>query len=105
MICLRYCFHLFFGAVLVSLVSKFNSGLFKVEVVKPTWNDNPLRFSRPLSFFHFLGFFFVVGGLSMVLGTAIGFQTLSYFGLTVISYGLGMFVGIWLALKWTKPKV
>ena len=75
------------------------------EIIKPTWNDNPLTLKRPLSFFHFGAFFFMTIGISMLLGTAIKFQTLSFFGLTAISFGFGILIGIWLTLKWTKSRL
>jgi hypothetical protein len=93
-----------FGCAVIPLITKFNLGFFKREIRKPAWNDNPLSFKRPLSFFDFAGYFFVIVGFSMILGTAIRFHTLSFIGVTVISYGLGAFVGIWLSLKWMKPK-
>ena len=94
---------LIFGSIAIPLIAKFNSGLGR-EIIKPTWNDNPLTLKRPLSFFHFGSFFFLTVGLSMLLGTGIKFQTLSFFGLTAISFGLGILIGIWLTLKWTKSK-
>lgn len=94
---------LIFGSIAIPLITKFNSGLGR-EIIKPTWNDNPLAMNRPLSFFHFASFFFLTIGLSMLVGTGIKFQTLSFFGLTSISFGLGIFIGIWLTLKWSKSK-
>lgn len=94
---------LIFGSISIPIIAKFNSGLGR-EIIKPTWNDNPLTMKRPLSFFHFGSFFFLTVGLSILVGTGIKFQTLSFFGLTAISFGLGILIGIWLTLKWTKSK-
>jgi hypothetical protein len=94
---------LIFGSIAIPLIAKFNAGLGR-EIVKPTWNDNPLTMKRPLSLFHFGSFFFLTVGLSMLVGTGIKFQTLSFFGLTAISFGLGILIGIWLTLKWIKSK-
>jgi hypothetical protein len=95
---------LIFGSIAIPLIAKFNGAFLGREIIKPTWNDNPLTIKRPLSFFHFGAFFFITVGLSILLGTAIKFQTFSFFGLTAISFGLGILIGICLTLKWTKSK-
>lgn len=95
---------LIFGSIAIPLIAKFNGAVLGREIIKPNWNDNPLTLKRPLTFFHFGSFFFLTVGLSMLLGTAIKFQTLSFFGLTAISFGLGILIGIWLTLKTTKSK-
>ena len=93
---------LIFGSIAIPLIAKFNGAIPGREIIKPSWNDNPLKLKRPLSFFHFGSFFFLTVGLSMVLGKAIQFQTFNFYGLTLISFGLGILTGIWLTLKWTK---
>jgi hypothetical protein len=95
---------LVFGSLAIPLIAKFNEKVLKRELTKPTWNDNPLNLRRPLSFFHYAAFFFMTVGLSMIIGTAIGHQDLSYLGLTSVSFGLGILMGIWLTLKWTPAK-
>lgn len=95
---------LVFGSIAIPLITKFNEALFGREIRKPTWNDNPLTLKRPLSFFHFGAFFFLTIGLSILIGTGIKFQTLNFIGLTTMSFGLGILIGIWLTLKWTKAK-
>jgi hypothetical protein len=79
---------LIFGSISIPLIADINGAILGQEIIKPTWNENPLTPKRPLSFFHFGAFFFMTVGLSMFLGTAIKFQTLSFFGLTAISIGL-----------------
>jgi len=96
---------LIFGSFAIPLIAKFNEAVFGQELAKPSWNDNPLTLKRPLSFFYFGSFFFLTVGFSMLLGTGIHFQTLSYLGLTAISFGVGILTGIWLTLKWTKVRV
>jgi hypothetical protein len=93
---------LVFGCVAVPLILKFNSIFLKKEIIKPTWNDNPLTNKRPISLFYFGAFFFIAIGLSMLFSTLISFQTLNIFGLTSISFGLGILNGIWITLKWLK---
>jgi hypothetical protein len=95
---------LIFGSIATPLIAKFNGVVLGREIIKPTWNDNPFYMKRPLSIFHFGSFFFLTVGLSLILGTVIKFQSLSYFGLTSMSFGLGMLIGIWLTLKLTKLK-
>jgi len=95
---------LIFGSLGIPLIAKFNGVMFRLELTKPTWNDNPLTMKRPLSFFHFGSFFFLAVGLSILIGTGINSQTLSFLGLTSISFGLGILIGIWLTLKWTKAR-
>ncbi|MES2379456.1 MAG: hypothetical protein V4538_00340 [Bacteroidota bacterium] len=93
-----------FGSIAILFIAKFNEVFLKREIIKPTWNDNPLTLKRPLSFFHFGSFFFITVGLSILLGSGIKFQMLSFVGLSAISFGLGMLAGIWLTLKWTNSK-
>lgn len=95
---------LIFGIFVIPLIAKFNEIVFRRELIKPTWNDNPLALKRPLSFFHFCSFFFLVAGLSMAIGTGLKFQTLSFMGLTAISFGFGILIGIRLTLKLKKVK-
>jgi hypothetical protein len=95
---------LIFGSFAIPLIAKFNGAIFGRGLTKPTWNDNPLTLKRPLSFFHFGSFFFLTVGLSILIGTGIKFQTLSYLGLTSISFGTGILIGIWLTLKWTNAR-
>lgn len=92
------------ASIAILFIAKFNEVFLKREIIKPTWNDNPLNLKRPLSFFHFGSFFFITVGLSVLLGTGIKFQMLSFVGLSAISFGLGILEGIWLTLKWTKSK-
>lgn len=93
---------LIFGCIVIPLITKFNGAVLGREIIKPTWNDNPLTLKRPLSFIHFSSFFFITIGVSMLLGSAVKFQIFSFLGLTSISFGLGILIGIWLTLKWAK---
>ena len=95
---------LIFGSISIPIISKFNSSLMSREIAKPHWNDNPLILKRPLSFFHFGAFFLLTVGLSIVLGTVVKFQSLSQFGLTAVFFGVGIFIGINLTLKWINKK-
>ena len=88
-----------FGIVAVFLTARASSKFLRKEMIKPTWNDNPLTISRPLSFIHFCSFFFMVLGTSVLLGTAIKLYALSFYGLSLVSFGLDMRVGIRLVLK------
>lgn len=91
---------LIFATIAIPVITKLNVA-FGAEAVKPTWNDDPLTLKRPLSMFHFFAYFFLIVGLSMEIGTALKFHTLSTIGLTSIAFGLGLFSGIRLSLKWT----
>ncbi len=95
---------LVFGCLIIPLIAKFNLALFKSEISKPMWNDNPLNLKRPLSFFHFGAYFFIVIGLSMVIGSGIKDHILNSFALVSIFYGLGILLGIRLSLKWISKK-
>lgn len=95
---------LIFGSFAIPLISKFNSSLLGKEIIKPKWNDNPLTLKKPLAFFHFGAFFFLTIGFSMVVGTAMKFQLFSVFGLTSVSFGIGILIGINLTLKWFNKK-
>jgi hypothetical protein len=93
---------LIFGLIAIPFITKINAAIFGQVIERPTWNDNPLTLKRPLSFFHFGAFFFLTTGLSMIIGTLIKYQQLNQFGLTAISFGIGILLGIQLLLKMTK---
>jgi hypothetical protein len=93
---------LIFGIIAIPFITKINSAILGQVIERPTWNDNPLILKRPLSFFHFGAFFFLTTGLSMIIGTIIKYQQLNKFGLTAISFGIGILLGIQLLLKMTK---
>lgn len=90
---------LIFGSIAIPVISKFNQFLFQREIVKPDWNNNPLKLKKPLTFFQFAAFFFLTVGLSMLIGTAVKYQSFNLFGLTVVSFGIGILIGISLTLK------
>jgi hypothetical protein len=92
---------LIFGIVAIPLVTKSGRGR---EIIKLTWNDNPLKLKRPLSFFHFGAYFFVVIGLSVLISSAIKYKILSEVGLICIFYGVGILIGIQLTLIQNKNK-
>ena len=79
---------LIFATIAIPLIAKFNVAL-GAEISKPNWNDSLLTLKRPLPFFHFGAYFFIVVGLSMLMGTAIKFQTLNSIGLTRLIYTFG----------------
>ena len=93
---------LIFGVIAIKFITKINSAILGQVIERPTWNDNPLTLKRPLSFFHFGAFFFLTTGLSMIIGTLIKYQQLNQFGLTAISFGIGILLGIQLLLRMTK---
>ena len=91
---------LIFGSFAILLISKFNKSVFNREITKPNWNDNPLKLKNPETFFQFGAFFFLTLGLSMLVGTAVKFQSFNLFGLSLISFGIGILIGINLTLRW-----
>ena len=93
-----------FGLASVFLTARVSSKILRREIIKPTWNDNPLTISKPLSFIHFCSFFFLVLGASVLLGAAIQFHAFSFYGLSLVSFGLGMLAGIRLVLKGAGDK-
>lgn len=90
---------LIFGIVATPLITRAARGR---EIIKPNWNDNPLKLKRPLSFFHFGAHFFIVIGLSVLISSGIKHKILSEYGLISLFYGLGILVGIQLTLYWNK---
>jgi len=92
---------LLFGSVAIPLITKLTQG---IQVVMPTWNDNPLILKKPLSLFHFGVYFFIAIGVSVVVGAKIKYRVLSHIGLMSVSYGLGIFIGIYLTLLLAKKK-
>jgi len=92
---------LLFGSIAIPLITKSTNS---IQIVKPTWNDNPLIFKKPLSLFHFGVYFFIAIGVSVVVGAGIKYRALSHIGLMSVSYGLGILIGIYLALLSVKKK-
>ena len=90
---------LLFASFAVPLLAKAANGR---EFVRPTWNDNPLNLIRPLPLIHFGAFFFVILGFSVLAGSGLKYQALNPIGLTSISFGFGLFVGIHLTLLLRK---
>ena len=93
---------LIFGSIAIPIISKFNNVFLGKEIIKPNWNDNPITLKYPLVFFQFGAFFFLTIGLSMLIGTGIKYQILNFQAVTIISFGIGILVGIWLSIKGLK---
>jgi hypothetical protein len=91
---------LVFGIVAIPLISKLNQTLLNIEISKPNWNENPLKLNSPLTFFQFGAYFFLTIGLSMLIGTAVKYQLFNLFGMSSAFFGIGIFIGINLTLKW-----
>lgn len=90
---------LIFGAIAIPFITKINAAILGQVIEKPSWNDNPLNLIRPLRFFHFGAIFFLTSGVSMIIGTLIGFQKINLFGLYAISFGLGILIGIKILIR------
>lgn len=88
-----------FASIAIFLFAKFNHNILDQQLIKPNWNDNPISLKNSFSFFQFGAFVFLVIGLSMVIGTWLTFQEVNQFGLTSISIGIGILIGIYLALN------
>ena len=100
---LEYIFIPFlFACISIPLIIIFNKVLFRLEITKPNWNDNPLSLKYPLSFSHFGASFFIIIGFSIILGTVIKFQTISNIGQSSISLGFGILTGNLIMLNWKK---
>jgi hypothetical protein len=94
-----------FAALVYPITFKYNlSWLFGRDLVRPSWNDNPLIFKRPLAFVQFVGVFFIVVGLSILMGAAIQFGHLPQIGFMATAFGAGIFVGIFLTLRWVTKE-
>jgi hypothetical protein len=93
-----------FPIVAIPLISKFNERILGQKITKPVWNDNPLTLRRSLVSLHFGGFFFLGVGFSILIGNGVRYQTLSFLGLNCISFGLGILIGIQLAVKWARTR-
>lgn len=93
-----------FGIIITPVVARLNMMVAVKEIVKPSWNDNPIRISKPLTFFQFVAFYFLVTGLGTLIGSAIRYGILNYLALTTMSFGLGIIVGIWVTLLIEKRK-
>jgi len=89
-------------AFLTIVVSKLNSKIFGSILEKPSWNDNPISFSKPLGMIQFGSILFLCIGIGSSLSSIVQIKAFSAMGLMLISAGLGGLIGIWLTLKWTK---
>lgn len=96
----QYLLPLIFGALVLPLIIRVNIGIGIGKIEAPSWNDNPLKFSRPLVFYQFGAWFMITNGSSMVLGSVIIHQTFHTFGFAAIMFGIGILIGIQLAMKW-----
>lgn len=92
------------SAVIVPLISKFYN-LLGWGAASPLWTDNPFKLSNHLSFFQLLAFFLLTIGISVALGTIIADRQVNYFSVVPIMFGLGVLVGIRLALVWNRQKM
>ena len=95
----------FFGCIMITLFIKLFYIIQRKEIVKPTWNDNPLAITQPLKLFHFGAYLFITMGFTMLIETGIRFQNLNLMGLSAVLNGLGILAGIELLLKWKKAKL
>lgn len=89
-----------FGALGIPFLSNANSFLFQQHIETPHWNDNPLQLKWPMRLFQFAAAFFMVTGSSMVIGSALHHQVFNAFGLVALMFGLGIYLGIHLAVRW-----
>jgi hypothetical protein len=95
---------LIFGCIIIPLIVRVNSVIFTLEIRKPMWTENPLNFRRPLILFDFFASLFVAVGLSILIGTAIKYQLINEMALSCMCYGFGIFIGIFLSLRWMGNK-
>lgn len=92
----------FIVLIFVPLGLKFKSRNLPIEnLVKPSWNDNPFSFTYPLIAYQFVAFFFISQGVVMLLSSLIH-QSFNMLSLTMISYGIGVLIGIEWILKGIK---
>ncbi len=90
---------LFFGIAL-PLILKFNSFFYDVNISKPAWNDNPFNRNSPLISFDFGGTLFLTAGICQLVGRIIGYMSIDLSSLFLINAGIGVYLGIFLSLKW-----
>ena len=71
----------------------------------PTHSTNPFTLSDPLHFFHFAGYAVLAMGLGVVIGSPFSrFRTLGE-GASSTVMGLGVLVGVRLAMRWCRHKI
>lgn len=88
-----------FGSLSVPFLFKF---FWNREITSPNWDDNPLNSKKPLSRTQFGSYLLISTGISLLIGVGIKYKTLSDFGLASVSYGLGLYIGMWLTLQQKK---
>lgn len=96
---------LLFGCIGIPLIIRMNKPFSQKNIHKPSWNDSLLKNFNSITFLHFGGYFMLVVGLSIIIGSAFKFHILHHFGLSSISFGVGILIGIRLALKWINPNM
>ncbi len=70
--------------------------------MKPTWNDSIFRIKRPLSTVSFGGYFFLFVGFSSLIGAALKSQEIHKISLSVMMFGVGILIGVWIVFKRKK---
>ncbi len=91
---------LILGSVALPLIIKVMS----FELSKPNWNDNPFRLRRPLIMSQFFAYWFLADGTSILIKTAIREHQIDGIALSGIAFGVGILIGINLAIRWGKKK-
>ncbi len=93
---------LMFASFAIPFITKLNKAFFNSTIEKPNWNDNPINIKRPLSFFQFAAYSFLSIGISLIIGAEIHYATFQKIALIIISFGIGILIGIHLTLKWKR---
>ena len=87
------------GGLFMLLAARYNLFILDQGFTEPEWNDNPFSRTKPLAFFQFFSFLLLFTGIGLIIGTAIKFEQLSSYGITVFSFGFGMLLGMYLVSK------
>ncbi len=78
-----------------------------IKFKKPNWNENPisLNYSKSLNFHLFFSFWIISYGFLKTIFTAIKFNKLDGEGIMFLITGVGVFIGIKLAIIWIRNKM
>ena len=87
---------LLLGILGLPIILLFNTIILKRRYDKPSWNDKLFRRNKALSDYLFWSLFFLLMGLCISIKTAIKYNAFSEPGIMSFSFGIGIFIGVYL---------
>ncbi|HWD88320.1 MAG TPA: hypothetical protein VG367_09355 [Mucilaginibacter sp.] len=92
--------------IIIPVGLKLGTIFYDIQIEWPSWNDIPVPTrnlylnQKPLVAFDFAGVIFLFAGLSRLFAISVYHRQLDMGGLILLSGSIGVFIGIFLAVKW-----